>query len=106
MKVPAIRFKSASYSSKTEETFLAGQNRDEVKSKIKNLIESELNIKIKDDDQDLIGTDTIDSYTMMLLISFISREYQVQLDMEKIDFDAFGSLNTITELVTKQHTAK
>lgn len=85
---------------------MTGLNRDEVKSKIKKLIESELNIKIQSDDQDLVGTDTIDSYTMMLLISFINKEYKVELDMEKIDFDAFGSINTITDLVTKTHAAK
>ena len=65
------------------------------------MIESELKIKIAGDDQDLLGTDTIDSYTMMLLIAFIKKEFGVELDVEKMDFDAFGSINTIADLVTR-----
>ena len=76
-------------------------NREEVKSKVRALIESELKIKIAGDDQDLLGTDTIDSYTMMLLIAFIKKEFGVELDVEKMDFDAFGSINTIADLVTR-----
>ncbi|MBI4180092.1 hypothetical protein HY522_11795 [bacterium] len=77
-------------------------DRETVKSKIKALIEGELSIAIESDDQDLVGTDTIDSYTMMLLISFIGKEFKVELDMEKMDFDAFGSINTIADLVTRR----
>ena len=74
-------------------------DREQVKAKIKALIEKELKIKIESDDYDLVGTDTIDSYTMMLLILFINKEFGVKLDMEQLDFDAFGSINTIVGLV-------
>jgi|ETNmetMinimDraft_13_1059891.scaffolds.fasta_scaffold274319_1 acyl carrier protein len=78
----------------------AALDREQVKAKIKALIEGELKIKIESDDYDLVGTDTIDSYTMMLLILFINNEFGVKLDMEQLDFDAFGSINTIVGLVT------
>ena len=73
-------------------------DRAEIKSRLRVLIESELKIKIAGDDQDLLGTDTIDSYTMMLVIAFIKKEFGVGLDVEKMDFDAFASLNTMADM--------
>ena len=59
------------------------------------MIEDEKEIKIAEADQQL----DIDSFTMMLTIMFVKDEFQIQLDMEKLDFDAFLSLNSIADLI-------
>jgi len=69
--------------------------RFDVIEKLKNLIEQEREITIANNDQKL----DIDSFTMTLIISFVSDEIGVALDMETLDFDAFTSLNTLADLV-------
>ena len=69
--------------------------RFDVIEKLKNLIEQEREITIANNDQKL----DIDSFTMTLIISFVSDEIGVDLDMETLDFDAFTSLNTLADLV-------
>ena len=69
--------------------------RTEVISKLKNLIEEEREIKIASNDQKL----DIDSFAMTLIIAYVGEEMSVQLDMDKLDFDAFTSLNTLADLV-------
>lgn len=69
--------------------------RTEVISKLKNLIEEEREIKIASNDQEL----DIDSFAMTLIIGYVEEEMGVQLDMDKLDFDAFTSLNTLADLV-------
>ena len=69
--------------------------KHEIEKKIKNLIEEEKEIKINSSDQQL----DIDSFTMMLVIMFVKDELNIQLDMERLDFDAFLSLNSISDLI-------
>lgn len=69
--------------------------KHEIEKKIKNLIEEEREIKINSSDQQL----DIDSFTMMLVIMFVKDELNIQLDMERLDFDAFLSLNSISDLI-------
>ena len=68
--------------------------RTEVTTKLKELIETETKITIGSDDQEL----DIDSFMMMMTITFIEAEFGVALDMDELDFDAFKSLNTLADL--------
>jgi acyl carrier protein len=58
------------------------------------ILEQELQITIQSDDEEL----DIDSFTMMLVITFIEEEAGVKLDMDTLDFDAFTSLGTLKKL--------
>ena len=69
--------------------------RTGVISKLKKLIEEERGIKIASNDQKL----DIDSFAMTLIITYVGEEIGIQLDMDKLDFDAFTSLNTLADLV-------
>ena len=69
--------------------------KDEVVSKLQNLIEEHYEITIKDPGDRL----DIDSFAMTLIIVFINDEMGVELDMETLDFDAFTSLNTLADLI-------
>ena len=69
--------------------------RAEVADRLKQLIEEDTQKKIDSPDQEL----DLDSYTMMLIITFVKEELGIELDMDTLDFDAFTSLNTLADLV-------
>ena len=71
--------------------------REDVTLKLKALIEEQTETAIASADQEL----DIDSFTMMLLITFVKEDLGVELDMNSLDFDAFKSLNTFADLVLK-----
>ena len=71
--------------------------REEVASKLKYLIEEQSELVISNNDDKL----DIDSYMMMLIITYVDEEMGVRLDMDQLDFDDFKSLNTFTDLVLK-----
>ena len=67
----------------------------ELVSDLRQLIEGELKIRVESDSQEL----DLDSYTLMMVILFIEEHAGVQLDMDKLDFDAFTSLTSLVSLV-------
>ena len=71
--------------------------RSEITTRLKTLIERETKTTIPSSDSEL----DIDSFTMMLIITFVGEEMSVELDMDSLDFDAFTSLNTLADLVLK-----
>jgi len=75
--------------------------RSEITRKLKDLIESEAKISIASNDQEL----DIDSFMMMMIITFIDQEFAVALDMDELDFDAFTSLDTLADLVVNKGRA-
>ncbi|NQV83528.1 MAG: hypothetical protein HQ494_06875 [Rhodospirillales bacterium] len=72
--------------------------KTEIADQLKKLIEDDTQKTIESHDQRL----DIDSYTMMLAITFVKEELGIELDMDTLDFDAFTSLNTLAELILKQ----
>ncbi len=71
--------------------------RDDVSAKLKTLIEEHNETSIASADEEL----DIDSFTMMLIITFVKEDLDVELDMNTLDFDAFKSLNTFADLVVQ-----
>ena len=69
--------------------------KDEIAGKLKALIEEQNDITIESFDAEL----DIDSFTMMLVITFVKEEMGVEIEMDDLDFDAFTSLNTFADLV-------
>ena len=69
--------------------------KSEVLKELKNLIEGQTEKKIKDENQDI----DIDSFTMMLVITFAHQKLNIKLDMEKLDFDQFKSLNDLADVI-------
>jgi len=69
--------------------------KTEIADQLKQLIEEDTQKKIDGPDQKL----DLDSYTMMLTITFVKEELGIELDMDTLDFDAFTSLNTLADLV-------
>jgi len=69
--------------------------KSEVLKELKNLIEGQTEKKIKDENQDI----DIDSFTMMLVITFAHQKLNTKLDMDKLDFDQFKSLNDLADVI-------
>ena len=73
-------------------------DKAEIAEKLKQLIEKDTDESIASHDEKL----DLDSYTMMLTITFVKEELGVELDMDTLDFDAFTSLNTLADLVLQK----
>ena len=69
--------------------------KSEVLKELKNLIEGQTEEKIKDENQNI----DIDSFTMMLVITFAHQKLNIKLDMDKLDFDQFKSLNDLADVI-------
>lgn len=69
--------------------------KSDVIAKLKDLIEQTNDMVIADADEEL----DIDSFTMMLIITFSKEELGVELDLDRIDFDAFKSLGVLADIV-------
>ena len=69
--------------------------KSELLKELKNLIEGQTEEKIKDENQDI----NIDSFTMMLVITFAHQKLNIKLDMDKLDFDQFKSLNDLADVI-------
>ena len=71
--------------------------KNEIVEQLKTLIEDQTEKKIKDENENL----DIDSFTMMLVITFADQKLNVKLDMETLDFDQFKSLNDLATVILK-----
>ena len=71
--------------------------KEQVINQLKELIENQTEEKIKNSDENI----NIDSFTMMLVITFADQKLNVKLDMETLDFDKFKSLNDLADLILK-----
>lgn len=69
--------------------------RGEMATKLKAMIEDQKHATISSLDARL----DLDSFTMMMVITFIDSEMGVRLDLDKMDFDAFMSMDTLLDLI-------
>lgn len=69
--------------------------RAEMGTRLKAMIEEQRRVTIPSLDAQL----DLDSFTMMLVITFVNSELGVHLDLDKIDFDAFMSIDTLLDLI-------
>ena len=72
-------------------------DKNEIISQLKTLIEDQTEKKIKDENENI----DIDSFTMMLVITFADQKLNVKLDMETLDFDQFKTLNDLADVIIK-----
>ena len=69
--------------------------REQVITQLKELIEEQTEKKINSPDENI----DIDSFTMMLVITFADQELNVKLDMDTLDFDKFKSLDDLADII-------
>ena len=69
--------------------------KEQINTQLKELIEEQTEKKINNNDEDI----NIDSFTMMLVITFADQKLNIKLDMDTLDFDKFKSLNDLTNLI-------
>ena len=71
--------------------------KNEIVDQLKTLIEDQTEKKIKDENESI----DIDSFTMMLVITFADQKLNVKLDMETLDFDQFKTLSDLADVIIK-----
>jgi acyl carrier protein len=71
--------------------------KNEIVEQLKTLIEDQTEKKIKDENENI----DIDSFTMMLVITFADQKLNVKLDMETLDFDQFKTLSDLADVIIK-----
>ena len=69
--------------------------KEQVITQLKELIEEQTEKRINNNDEDI----NIDSFTMMLIITFADQKLNIKLDMDTLDFDKFKSLNDLANLI-------
>ena len=69
--------------------------KEQIITQLKELIEEQTEKRINNNDEDI----NIDSFTMMLVITFADQKLNIKLDMDTLDFDKFKSLNDFTNLI-------
>lgn len=75
--------------------------KEELITQLKGIIEAETENNISSATEEL----DIDSFTMMLVITYADDELSVQLDMDSLDFDAFTSLDSLSNLILEHQSA-
>ena len=73
-------------------------DKTDISAKLKQLLEEECEIVVPTADAQL----DIDSFNMMLIITYVDNEMGVVLDMDQLNFDAFTSLDILTEMVAHE----
>ena len=68
--------------------------KEQIITQLKELIEEQTEKRINNNDEDI----NIDSFTMMLVITFADQKLNIKLDMDTLDFDKFKSLNDLVNL--------
>tara|TARA_Y100000816_G_C25780369_1_gene409338 strand:+ start:149 stop:376 length:228 start_codon:yes stop_codon:yes gene_type:complete len=71
--------------------------KNEIINQLKTLIEDQTEKKIKDENENI----DIDSFTMMLVITFADQKLNIKLDMETLDFDQFKTLSDLADVIIK-----
>ena len=69
--------------------------KEKIITQLKELIEDQTEKKINSSKENI----DIDSFTMMLVITFADQKLNVKLDMENLDFDKFKSLEDLANLI-------
>ena len=69
--------------------------KEQIITQLKELIEEQTEKRINNNDEDI----NIDSFTMMLDITFADQKLNIKLDMDTLDFDKFKSLNDLANLI-------
>lgn len=71
--------------------------RTDIADRLKTVVESQTGSVINSYDEAL----DIDSFTMMLVITYVKETMGVKLDVSRLDFDSFKSLHVFTDIVLK-----
>ena len=73
-------------------------DRSDIFDKLKACLETECKVAVPAADAGL----DIDSFNMMLIITYADEKLGIDLDMDRLNFDALMSLDNLTDLIVKE----
>lgn len=74
---------------------------EDIEERLVIYIRDELQVDIKDRNQDLVKEGAIDSFNMIQLLQFIEDSFKVSIDIEELDLDSFKSVKSIAEKINE-----
>lgn len=78
---------------------------DERKTKIKEFLARFFRNHELKDDEDIFALGFVNSLLAMQLVSFVEKEFSVEIDDDDLDLDNFRTINNIDALVAKKSAA-
>ena len=76
-------------------------DRSDISAKLKAFLETECKVAVPAADSDL----NIDSFNMVLIITYAGEELGADLNIDRLNSDAFMSLDSLTDLIVKETSA-
>jgi acyl carrier protein len=76
-------------------------DRSDISGKLKTFLETECRVAVPTADAGL----DIDSFNMMLIITYAGEELGAELNMDSLNFDALMSLDSLSDLIAKECSA-
>tara|TARA_B110000858_G_C17688643_1_gene420179 strand:+ start:422 stop:652 length:231 start_codon:yes stop_codon:yes gene_type:complete len=73
-----------------------------MKSKIKSILKKTLSKSAKFNDKtDLIKKNYLDSFSLMVLITSLEKEFKIKIELAKVDINSLSSINKIEKYIKK-----
>ena len=73
--------------------------QDKIKKIIKNVVSKNTNLKSK---TNLISSGILDSFSILILIGKLEKEFKTKIPLNKFDVDTLNSISTISEYIKKK----
>ena len=80
----------------------AGQ-KDGIKETVKRFILDSINISHLDDDDNLFDSGIVNSLFAVQLMTFIEKNFAIEVEMDDLDIENFKSLNATTAFVVRKN---
>ncbi len=77
-----------------------------LEQKIRDFLEQETQFKITDENENLIQSGVLDSFSMIKLLDFLEKDMGVVINMENLSAENFNSLETITRTIKSSYENK
>lgn len=74
---------------------------ENIKEKIKSFLEKDTRREIKDYSVNLIDVGILDSLGIIKLITFIEKEFEIDINIDSMDEESFSSINSLAEQINK-----
>lgn len=73
-----------------------------VERRVEEIFLRELQVEVPDRDTDVIETGLVDSLAFVRLLSVLEREFQLEIDLDRLELDDFRSVSSIAGFLERR----
>lgn len=81
-------------------------NSNEVKAKVRSFINNSINIDTLGDDENLFETGIVNSLFAVQLMTFVERQFGLEIGMDDLEIENFKSINATAAFVARMSAGK